>query len=194
MVDAINENVNWSRGKCQNGGKLASRPRFADNHSSLTPTAKTSLRHHTERKQGIAVMSLSTGKPVRVGCVGGGQLGRMMALEAPRIGIQMSFLDPGGTSCPAAQVTPHTLITQGSLKDPAALHTLVKDCDVVTVEIEHVGVETLEQLEKEGVNVQPSARVLGIIQDKYIQKVRDKTILFIIVDYMSHLYNKYFYR
>ena len=122
-------------------------------------------------------MSLSTGKPLRVGCVGGGQLGRMMALEAPRIGIRMSFLDPAGTACPAAQVTPHELITQGSLKDPAALHELVKECDVVTVEIEHVGVETLEQLEKEGVNVQPSARVIGIIQDKYIQKVRAETIL-----------------
>ena len=41
---------------------------------------------------------------------------------------------------------------------------------MVTVEIEHVGVETLQELEAEGVNVQPSGRVLGIIRDKYLQK------------------------
>jgi len=116
---------------------------------------------------------LPSGRPLRVACVGGGQLGRMMALEAPRIGIQMSFLDPSGNKCPAAQVVPHELISKGSLKDPAAIHALVQGCDFVTVEIEHVGVETLDQLEKEGVNVQPSARVLGIIRDKYLQKVRD---------------------
>lgn len=114
---------------------------------------------------------LPTGRPLRVACVGGGQLGRMMALEAPRIGITMSFLDPSGVKCPAAQVVPHDNISEGSLKDPAAIHSLVQKSDVVTVEIEHVGVETLEQLEKEGVNVQPSARVLTIIRDKYLQKV-----------------------
>ena len=40
----------------------------------------------------------------------------------------------------------------------------------MTVEIEHVGVETLEELEREGVNVQPSGRVLSIIRDKFLQK------------------------
>lgn len=120
----------------------------------------------------MASSGLSVGRPLRVGCVGGGQLGRMMALEAPRIHISMSFLDPLGPNCPAAQVVPTNNITQGSLKDPAAIHALVQGCDVVTVEIEHVGVETLALLEKEGVNVQPSSRVLGIIRDKYIQKVR----------------------
>jgi phosphoribosylaminoimidazole carboxylase (NCAIR synthetase) len=143
-------------------------------HRTPAPST-TKLNNET---QYFAVMSLSTGKPLRVGCVGGGQLGRMMALEAPRIGIKMSFLDPAGTACPAAQVTPHELITQGSLKDPAAIHELVKGCDVVTVEIEHVCAETLALLEKEGVNVQPSARVISIIQDKYIQKVRAETILY----------------
>lgn len=115
---------------------------------------------------------LPTGRPLRVACVGGGQLGRMMAMEAPRIGISMSFLDPSGTSCPAAQVVPHSSIIQGSLKDEAAIEALAISNDVVTVEIEHVGVETLEKLEQQGVNVQPSARVLGIIRDKYLQKVR----------------------
>eukprot|EP00539_Tryblionella_compressa_P013851 CAMPEP_0178821238 /NCGR_PEP_ID=MMETSP0746-20121128/3956_1 /TAXON_ID=913974 /ORGANISM="Nitzschia punctata, Strain CCMP561" /LENGTH=597 /DNA_ID=CAMNT_0020482671 /DNA_START=22 /DNA_END=1815 /DNA_ORIENTATION=+ len=107
---------------------------------------------------------------IKVGCVGGGQLGRMMALEAPRVGIQMKFLDPTGVKCPAAQVVPHSQIIEGSLKDVDKIRELAKDVDVVTVEIEHVGVETLEELEREGVNVQPSGRVLGIIRDKFLQK------------------------
>ena len=48
---------------------------------------------------------------------------------------------------------------------------LSNGCDVVTMDIEHVGVGGLAKLEKEGVNVQPSSRVIGIIQDKYAQKV-----------------------
>ncbi len=114
---------------------------------------------------------MSASSPIRVGCVGGGQLGRMMALEAPRLGIDMKFLDPLGPECPAAQVVHKEKIIQGSLKDPAKLRELVQNCDVVTVEIEHVGVETLEELEKEGVNIQPSSRVLGVIRDKHLQKM-----------------------
>jgi phosphoribosylaminoimidazole carboxylase len=111
-----------------------------------------------------------SGRPIIVGCVGGGQLGRMMALEAPRLGIQMKFLDPGGDKCPAALVVPTDQVIKGSLKDEARIRELAKGVDVLTVEIEHVGVETLKKLEAEGVNVQPSGRVLSIIRDKLAQK------------------------
>ncbi|KAL3941418.1 MAG: hypothetical protein SGBAC_004217 [Bacillariaceae sp.] len=113
---------------------------------------------------------ISDTSPIRVACVGGGQLGRMMALEAPRLGIQMKFLDPGGLKCPAAQIVPSSSIIEGGLKDGDKIRELSKDVDVVTVEIEHVDVETLEALEKEGVNVQPSGQVLRTIQDKLVQK------------------------
>ena len=123
-------------------------------------------------------------RSLRVGCVGGGQLGRMMAIEAPRLNISMSFLDPGGQSCPAAHSgATHSIdeqnnsnkyenpkIIQGSLSDKTKLEELSKGCNVVTVEIEHVGVDGLKELEKKGVNVQPSSRVIEIIQDKFIQK------------------------
>ena len=113
---------------------------------------------------------------LRVGCVGGGQLGRMMAMEAPRLNIQMNFLDSTGTNCPAAQVVGKsaTRIIEGSLYDTSKLRALVDlGCDVVTMEIEHVGVDGLAQLESEGVNVQPCTRVVRLIQDKYAQKVRN---------------------
>ena len=124
---------------------------------------------------------------LKVGCVGGGQLGRMMALEAPRLNIDMKFLDGTGGLCPSAQVvgvtsgdtsdgtnttSGTTRIVKGQLYDETALRELSQDCNVVTMEIEHVGVDGLAKLESEGVNVQPSSRVIGIIQDKFVQKVR----------------------
>ena len=121
---------------------------------------------------------------LKVGCVGGGQLGRMMALEAPRLNIDMKFLDGTGGLCPSAQVVGVTSgdttddtsggsarIVKGQLYDEIALRELSQDCNVVTMEIEHVGVDGLAKLESEGVNVQPSSRVIGIIQDKFVQKV-----------------------
>ena len=120
---------------------------------------------------------------LRVGCVGGGQLGRMMALEAPRLNIDMKFLDGSGGLCPSAQVVgvtgssndggdnSTTRVVKGQLYDETKLRELSKDCNVVTMEIEHVGVDGLAKLENEGVNVQPSSRVIGIIQDKFVQKV-----------------------
>ena len=108
----------------------------------------------------------------RVGCVGGGQLGRMMALEAPRLNLSMTFLDPSGAKSPSALVVGGENVIEGNLNDEEKLRQLADGCDVVTVEIEHVGVDTLAKLEDEGVNVQPSSRVVGIIQDKFTQKVR----------------------
>lgn len=108
-------------------------------------------------------------KPLIVACVGGGQLGRMMAMEAPRLNVVMRFLDAGGAACPAANLA-ESVVT-GSLQDEARIRELAAGADVVTVEIEHVNVEALAALEQEGVNVQPSARVLATIRDKYQQKV-----------------------
>lgn len=111
-------------------------------------------------------------KSLRVGCIGGGQLGRMMALEAPRLNIHMSFLDPLGEDCPAAAACGrNSTILKGALDDEEKLRELAKCCDVITCEIEHIGTEALVKLEEEGVNVQPSGRVVKVIQDKYVQKV-----------------------
>ena len=115
-------------------------------------------------------MSLRVGdKPLLIACVGGGQLGRMMATEAPRLNLAMRFLDAGGDACPAAPLAES--VVQGSLQDADKIEALVQGADVVTVEIEHVNVEALAALEAQGVNVQPSARVLATIRDKYLQKV-----------------------
>ena len=118
----------------------------------------------------------------------------MMALEAPRLNIDMKFLDGSGGACPAAQVVgvaaaaasdyDNARIVEGGLYDAEKLRELSKGCDVVTMEIEHVGVEGLAQLENEGVNVQPSSRVIRIIQDKFAQKVCER-LCAMMIDHLS---------
>jgi phosphoribosylaminoimidazole carboxylase (NCAIR synthetase) len=101
----------------------------------------------------------------------------MMALEAPRLNIDMRFLDAEGSKCPAGQVVGAAdsdgvgRIFKGALYDEDKLAELAEGCNVVTMEIEHVGVEGLEKLEAKGLNVQPSSRIIKIIQDKFVQKV-----------------------
>jgi len=113
---------------------------------------------------------------VKVGCVGGGQLGRMMALEAPRLNISMRFVDPGGDNSAAAEAIGTSNVIQGKLDDYDALKQLIQDCDVITFEIEHIGVSALQRLATEEaeqgrtLNIQPSIKIMQTIQDKLLQK------------------------
>jgi 5-(carboxyamino)imidazole ribonucleotide synthase len=58
----------------------------------------------------------------------------------------------------------------GSLRDPAALHQLAQQADILTYEIEHINTEALRALQEEGQKIHPSPEVLAIIQNKYQQK------------------------
>ena len=102
-----------------------------------------------------------------------------MALESPRLNLSMRFLDASGPDCPAAQVVGTTpdRIVKGALYDEEKLKELAAGCDVVTMEIEHVGVEGLRKLEGEGVMVRPGSRVIEIIQDKFVQKVSRRIVV-----------------
>ena len=104
----------------------------------------------------------------RVGVLGGGQLGRMMAQDASRLGIQLTVLDPQ-PACPAALVGAQQLL--GAFNSAAEVRRLAEQVDVLTMEIEHVNVAALDEVEKAGLAVQPSADTIRVIQDKYRQKV-----------------------
>ncbi|KAI9027874.1 hypothetical protein DFJ74DRAFT_617544 [Hyaloraphidium curvatum] len=107
-----------------------------------------------------------------VGVLGGGQLGRMMADPAHRLGVRLLFLDVGADT-PAKQ-TSHlgALHVDGSFADPAKVAELAARCDVLTVEIEHVDVAALERARDAhpGLRVHPSPACVAIIQDKFRQK------------------------
>ncbi|XP_050226054.1 phosphoribosylaminoimidazole carboxylase, chloroplastic isoform X1 [Mercurialis annua] len=105
---------------------------------------------------------------ITVGVLGGGQLGRMLCQAASQMAIKVMVLDPL-ENCPASSLAYHHMV--GSFDDSATVEEFAKRCGVLTVEIEHVDVATLEKLEKEGVDCQPKAATVRIIQDKYLQKV-----------------------
>lgn len=106
-----------------------------------------------------------------VGILGGGQLGKMLAQEAQKMGVAVRVLDPT-PACPASTVAAHVL---GSFRDPNAIADFAKGCDVLTVEIEHVDVDALEAAaEQSGVDVQPTPTTIRIIQDKHAQKIHFK--------------------
>lgn len=117
-------------------------------------------------------------RPIRVACLGGGQLGRMMAMEAPRLNIEMYFLDATGTACPAALVVPSKQIIQGSIQNADDIHRFIQvvQPDVVTTEIEHVNCTALQELERNNITVRPCSTVIQLIQDKYLQKIHFKSV------------------
>ena len=102
------------------------------------------------------------GNKMKVGVLGGGQLGRMLIQEATNLNVQLHMMD-SDASAPCAHLA-HSF-TCGSITDYDAVYAFGKDKDLITVEIENVSIEALEDLEKEGVKVFPQPRVLRIIRD-----------------------------
>jgi phosphoribosylaminoimidazole carboxylase len=105
-------------------------------------------------------------RTAKIGILGGGQLGRMLAIAAAPMGVRLHSLDPN----PSSPASIAAISTTGSFQNRDDVLSFAKDCDVVTVEIEHIDVAALEELEALGVDVQPTSRTLGIIQDKFAQK------------------------
>ncbi len=105
--------------------------------------------------------------PSNIGIVGGGQLGRMLTVEAKRMGYNIIVLDPKPNS-PAGQIADEQIVAEFS--DLAALKILAEKTDVITYEFEHIDVELLNQIEKEGYKIYPSSNTLKMIQNKFIQK------------------------
>jgi 5-(carboxyamino)imidazole ribonucleotide synthase len=101
-----------------------------------------------------------------IGIVGGGQLGRMTAMAAARLGYRCHILTPEPDS-PAAQVS--AACTLGEYEDPAALRRFAEAVDVITFEFENVsaaGLDLLASLRP----VHPSPYVLRTSQDRVDEK------------------------
>ena len=105
-----------------------------------------------------------TGKTI--GIIGGGQLGRMLAMAAARLNFRTIILEPQ-TDCPAAQVSSEQIVA--AYDDSAALADLAKRCDVVTYEFENVPVAAAENLAK-AVSVYPPPKALEMAQDRLTEK------------------------
>ena len=108
---------------------------------------------------------------IKIGVLGGGQLGRMLQQKALSLGLDLAFIDPDGNA-PCKDVS--SRFFKGDIKDYDTVYAFGKSRDVLTIEIEHVNVEALAQLEKEGVKVFPQPNVIKIVQDKGLQKTNYK--------------------
>ncbi|SEF48581.1 5-(carboxyamino)imidazole ribonucleotide synthase [Halpernia humi] len=103
---------------------------------------------------------------MKIGILGGGQLGRMFIQNALNYDEEIYTLDPSKESSCATI----SYFTQGDFNDYETVLNFGIDKEVVSIEIEHVNVDALFQLEKEGVKVIPSAEIIKIIQQKIMQK------------------------
>ena len=104
----------------------------------------------------------------KLGILGGGQLGKMLLYNTRKFDITTYILDPSNEA-PSKIACNH--FTQGDLMDYDAVYNFGKQVDVLTIEIENVNLDALEQLEKEGKKVYPSATTLRKIQNKATQKL-----------------------
>jgi 5-(carboxyamino)imidazole ribonucleotide synthase len=103
----------------------------------------------------------------KIGILGGGQLGKMLALAAANWDFKIYSLDPT-PEAPASAVS--TGFTVGDFKDYDQVMTFGADKDLISIEIEHVNTDALRALEQMGKKVHPSPAALDIIKDKGLQK------------------------
>lgn len=104
---------------------------------------------------------------LKLGILGGGQLGRMLIQEAINYNLTTLVLDPDADA-PCKHIA--NKFECGSITDFDTVYNFGKKADIITIEIEKVNIEALEQLEKEGKLVFPQSRVIRLIQDKGVQK------------------------
>jgi len=104
---------------------------------------------------------------LRLGILGGGQLGRMLIQAATNFNIHTTVLDRDN-GAPCAEVA--SAFLAGDITDFDTVYRFGKGMDLITIEIENVNVDALAQLEAEGVTVYPQPAVINLIKDKRTQK------------------------
>lgn len=132
----------------------------------------------------VAPQSPAFYQDLRLGILGGGQLGRMLIQPCTNFDVFTVVLDSSDVA-PCRDLASEFQV--GNLTDYDTLYRFGKQVDLLTIEIENVNVEALYQLEREGLPVYPQPRVIDIIQDKRTQKqfYRDHgipTADFVLVD------------
>jgi 5-(carboxyamino)imidazole ribonucleotide synthase len=105
---------------------------------------------------------------IRIGVLGGGQLGRMMIQSAINLNLPVCCLDPD-PNAPCKHIA--TEFNVGSLNDFDTVYAFGQDKDVISIEIENVNVEALKKLQSEGKKVFPQPEIIELIQDKGLQKL-----------------------
>lgn len=129
---------------------------------------------------------------LKIGVLGGGQLGRMMIQSAIDFNLNIRVLDPD-PNAPCKHLAEHFDV--GKLTDFDVVYEFGKDCDLITIEIENVNTDALKKLQEEGKKVYPQPEVIELIQDKRKQKVfykanRIPTADFILTENAAEVHEK----
>ena len=124
---------------------------------------------------------------ITIGILGGGQLARMLAVAASRLGHKTHIYDPNNKA-PAFKVA--TQQTVGSFNDYSLLRTFAKSVDVLTYEFENIPISTLESIE-DIVPIFPQKNALSISQNRILEKnffksLNLKTVKFALVKSFDH--------
>lgn len=101
-----------------------------------------------------------------IGILGGGQLGRMLAMAAARLGLKVHIYEPGANP-PAGEVS--SAVTTAPYEDEVSLRAFAESCDVVTYEFENVPANALDLIESH-VEIRPNRRALAVSQDRLTEK------------------------
>lgn len=115
----------------------------------------------------MATSMTKSDQEMKLGILGGGQLGRMLVQSALDFNLDISILDPD-PNAPCKDVVARFEV--GKLTDYNTVYDFGKSCDMMTIEIENVNTDALKRLEEEGVLVFPQPSVIELIKDKRTQK------------------------
>jgi len=103
----------------------------------------------------------------KLGILGGGQLGKMLIIEANKLNISCRVMDPN-KEAPCSKLVENFII--GDLLNYNDVYNFGKNVEILTIEIENVNTDALKKLEEEGVKVYPSSENIKTIQNKSVQK------------------------
>jgi phosphoribosylaminoimidazole carboxylase, PurK protein len=103
----------------------------------------------------------------KIGILGGGQLGRMLLQAAANYPVE-TYVMENDSQCPAAHLSHHFI--KGDIRNFEDVYEFGKNLDAITIEIESVNEEALQELENAGVRIYPKPSVLAIIKNKILQK------------------------
>ena len=115
-----------------------------------------------------------------IGIIGGGQLGRMIAMSAKEMGYKIAILDPSDMCC--AKIFSDVFI-KANFDDFEKVEELCKHSDVITFEFENIDADALSKLE-EKYNFVQSSEVLCITQHRYYEKEFARSLKIPTVDYI----------
>ncbi len=104
---------------------------------------------------------------MKIGILGGGQLGKMLYAPANKLDIDIRFMD-SMTEGPVSRIATH--YTVGDITDYDNVMAFGAECNVLSIEIEKVNCEALKELEHQGTIVYPQPHIIELIQDKGLQK------------------------